>query len=77
MDKSLESSIRLAVREGLDLDSLIHLVKSVAVSEAMVRVSNKGVVMFSWFKKFFKLTQPKVLTYTLVQISEAGLRPTC
>ena len=36
MDKSLESSIRLAVREGFDLDSLIHLVKSVAVSEAMV-----------------------------------------
>ena len=36
MDKSLESSIRLAVREGFDLNSLIHLVKSVAVSEAMV-----------------------------------------
>lgn len=32
--------------------------------------------MFSWFKKFFKPTQPKVLTYTLVQISEAGFRTT-
>ena len=30
--------------------------------------------MFSWFKRFFKLTQPKVLTYTLSQISEAGFR---
>lgn len=29
--------------------------------------------MFSWFKK---LNQPKVLTYTLVQISEAGFRTT-
>lgn len=36
MNKSLESNIRLAVREGFDLDSLLHLVKSVAVSEAMV-----------------------------------------
>lgn len=40
MNKSLESNIRLAVREGFDLDSLIHLVKSVAVHEAMVM--NRG-----------------------------------
>lgn len=30
--------------------------------------------MFTWFKRFFKATQPKVLTYTLSQISEAGFR---
>ena len=32
--------------------------------------------MFSWFKKFLKPTRPKVLTYTLVQVSEAGFRTT-
>ena len=32
--------------------------------------------MFSWFKKFLKPTRPKVLTYTLSQISEVGFRTT-